>query len=58
MKFKHRLGFFLGGFSIGLVFLAFFLKQKKQSLPMDPMTEFLKILTINPFSFLKMSEAL
>ncbi|WP_029036815.1 DUF4258 domain-containing protein [Salinimicrobium xinjiangense] len=31
MKFIHRLGFYLGGFAIGLVILAFFLSGKKTS---------------------------
>ncbi|MDP5077670.1 MAG: NAD-glutamate dehydrogenase, partial [Nonlabens sp.] len=29
MKFAHRLVYYLGGFSIGLVFLAFFLTGKR-----------------------------
>ncbi|WP_029034906.1 DUF4258 domain-containing protein [Salinimicrobium terrae] len=31
MKFIHRLGYYLGGFAIGLVILAFFLSGKKTS---------------------------
>lgn len=31
MKFIHRLGFYLGGFAIGLIILAFFLSGKKTS---------------------------
>lgn len=31
MKFIHRLGYYLGGFSIGLIFLAFFLSGKRAS---------------------------
>lgn len=31
MKFIHRLGYYLGGFSIGLILLAFFLQGKKTS---------------------------
>lgn len=31
MKFIHRLGFYLGGFAIGLVILAFFLSGKRTS---------------------------
>jgi hypothetical protein len=29
MKFVHRLGYYLGGFAIGMVFLAFFLTGKR-----------------------------
>ncbi len=31
MKLIHRIGFYLGGFSIGLIFLAFFLSGKRAS---------------------------
>ena len=31
MKFIHRLGYYLGGFAIGLIILAFFLSGKKTS---------------------------
>jgi hypothetical protein len=31
MKFIHRLGFYLGGFAIGLIILAFFLSGKRTS---------------------------
>ncbi len=31
MKLIHRIGYYLGGFSIGLIFLAFFLSGKKAS---------------------------
>ncbi len=36
MKFIHRLGFYLGGFSIGLVFLFFFLSGKNVSCDYGP----------------------
>lgn len=36
MKFIHRLGFYLGGFAIGLVILAFFLSGKKTSCAYGP----------------------
>ena len=42
MKFKHRLGFFLGGFLIGLVFLTFFLKQKKTKFTYGPNARVIK----------------
>lgn len=36
MKFIHRLGYYLGGFSIGLILLAFFLQGKKTSCDYGP----------------------
>ena len=36
MKFIHRVGYYLGGFSIGLVLLAFFLQGKKTSCDYGP----------------------
>jgi hypothetical protein len=36
MKFIHRLGYYLGGFSIGLIVLAFFLSGKKASCDYGP----------------------
>ena len=51
MKFKHRVGFFLGGFSIGLVFLAFFLKQKKTKFAYGPSARVLKSVSDKPILF-------
>jgi hypothetical protein len=53
MKFIHRLGFYLGGFSIGLIFLMFFLSGKKTSCAYGPNARVLKnistkTLNINP----------
>ena len=42
MKFIHRLGYYLGGFSIGLIFLAFFLNGKKVSCDYGPQARVLK----------------
>ena len=36
MTFLQRLGYYLGGFSIGLIFLAFFLSGKKTSCDYSP----------------------
>lgn len=36
MKFIHRLGYYLGGFSLGLIILAFFLSGKKTSCAYSP----------------------
>jgi len=42
MKFIHRLGYYLGGFSIGLIFLAFFLSGKRTSCDYGPEARVLK----------------
>lgn len=42
MKLIHRLGFYFGGFSIGLVFLMFFLSGKKTSCAYGPNARVLK----------------
>ncbi|NQX86821.1 MAG: hypothetical protein HRT67_13125 [Flavobacteriaceae bacterium] len=42
MKFIHRLGYYLGGFSIGLVFLTFFLSGKKTACSYGPEARVLK----------------
>ena len=51
MKFKNRLRFFFGGFSIGLVFLAFFLKQKKTKFAYGPNDRVLKNINDKPVQF-------
>lgn len=42
MKLIHRLGFYFGGFSIGLIFLMFFLSGKKTSCAYGPNARVLK----------------
>ena len=42
MKIVHRFGFYMGGFSIGLVFLIFFLSGKKTSCAYGPDARVLK----------------
>ena len=42
MKFIHRLGYYLGGFSIGLIILAFFLSGNKTSCSYSPNARVLK----------------
>lgn len=42
MKLIHRLGYYLGGFSIGLIVLAFFLNGKKASCSYGPEARTLK----------------
>jgi hypothetical protein len=36
MKFLHRVGYYLGGFSVGLIILAFFLQGKRTSCDYGP----------------------
>ncbi len=42
MKLIHRIGYYLGGFSIGLIFLAFFLSGKRTSCSYGPDARVLK----------------
>ena len=42
MKFIHRLGYYLGGFAIGLIILAFFLNGKRASCSYTPDARVLK----------------
>ena len=51
MKFIHRLGFYLGGFSIGLVFLAFFLSGKRTSCDYGPEARVLKNISTKKQAF-------
>jgi len=46
MKFIYRLGYYLGGFSIGLIILAFFLSGKKTSCDYSPEARVLKNIRI------------
>ncbi|MFD2518816.1 DUF4258 domain-containing protein [Salinimicrobium flavum] len=46
MKFIHRLGFYLGGFAIGLVILFFFLSGKRASCDYSPDARVLKNIRI------------
>ena len=48
MKFVHRLGFYLGGFTIGLLLLFFFLGGKKTSCDYGPEARTLKNIRIKP----------
>lgn len=48
MKFIHRLGYYLGGFSIGLIFLAFFLSGKRASCDYGPEARVLKNINSKP----------
>ncbi|MGC1473437.1 MAG: hypothetical protein WA775_12665 [Psychroserpens sp.] len=46
MKLLHRIGYYLGGFSIGLVLLAFFLSGKKTSCSYGPNARTIKNIMI------------
>lgn len=48
MKFIHRLAYYLVGFSIGLVFLAFFLQGKEASCDYSPGARVKKNIRIKP----------
>lgn len=46
MKLIHRIGYYLGGFSIGLIVLAFFLSGKKTSCDYSPNARTIKNISI------------
>lgn len=46
MKLIHRIGYYLGGFSIGLIVLAFFLSGKKTSCDYSPNARTVKNISI------------
>lgn len=46
MKLIHRVGYYLGGFSIGLIFLAFFLRGKNTSCDYGPNARTIKNISI------------
>lgn len=51
MKFIHRLGYYLGGFSIGLIFLAFFLSGKRTSCDYGLDARVLKNINLKPLQY-------
>lgn len=51
MKFIHRLAYYLGGFSIGLIILAFFLSGKKTSCAYSPNARTTKSILQKPKSY-------
>ena len=51
MKFIYRLGFYLGGFTIGIIILLFFLGGKKTSCDYGPEARTLKNIRIKPRHF-------
>ncbi len=51
MKLVHRIGYYLGGFSLGLVILAFFLNGKKVSCAYGPEARVLKNINLKKVDF-------
>lgn len=51
MKLIHRIGYYLGGFSIGLIVLAFFLSGKKTSCDYGPNARTIKNILIKQQSY-------
>lgn len=51
MKFIHRLGYYLGGFAIGLVLLMFFLNGKDASCDYGPNARTVKNISNKPLSY-------
>ncbi|GAL90648.1 hypothetical protein [Jejuia pallidilutea] len=51
MKLIQRIGYYLGGFSLGLIILAFFLNGKKTSCAYGPEARVLKNINSKPFKY-------
>jgi len=51
MKFIHRLGYYLGGFAIGLIILMFFLGGKKASCDYGPNARTVKNISSKPLAY-------
>lgn len=51
MKLIQRIGYYLGGFSIGLIILAFFLSGKKTSCAYGPEARVIKNINSKPFEY-------
>ncbi len=51
MKLIHRIGYYLGGFSIGLIFLAFFLSGKRASCSYGPDARALKNISTKQLNY-------
>jgi hypothetical protein len=56
MKFIHRLGYYLGGFAIGLIILAFILSGKNASCDYGPNARTTKNISSKPISYSKAAE--
>ncbi|RMB57360.1 hypothetical protein EAX61_11475 [Dokdonia sinensis] len=57
MRFIHRLGYYLGGFAIGLVVLAFFLSGKRASCSYFPQARTVKNISIKKHTYSTAAEA-
>ena len=51
MKLIHRIGYYLGGFSIGLIFLAFFLSGKRTTCSYGPDARVLKNISLKQLEY-------
>ncbi|MBC3846233.1 hypothetical protein H8K90_07575 [Winogradskyella echinorum] len=51
MKFVHRLGYYLGGFAIGLIILMFFLNGKDASCDYGPNARTVKNISSKPLNY-------
>lgn len=51
MKFSHRLGYYFGGFSLGILFLVFFLQGKKTSCAYGPNARTTKNMATKPKTY-------
>ena len=51
MKFIHRLGYYLGGFSIGIIILMFFLNGKDASCDYGPNARTVKNISLKKFEY-------
>ncbi|MEH6537829.1 MAG: hypothetical protein V7719_15615 [Psychroserpens sp.] len=56
MKLIHRIGYYLGGFSIGLILLTFFLSGKKTSCDYGPNARTIKNISIKKLMFSETAE--
>ncbi|WP_299214014.1 DUF4258 domain-containing protein [uncultured Dokdonia sp.] len=50
MRLLHRVGYYLGGFSLGLIILAFFFSGKKTSCAYFPEARVLKNINLKPYT--------
>lgn len=55
MKLIQRVGYYLGGFAIGLIFLAFFLSGKRASCSYGPNARVIKNINLKPLKYSKES---
>jgi len=56
MKLIHRIGYYLGGFSLGLILLAFFLSGKKTSCDYSPNARTIKNINIKKHLYSEAAE--